>query len=68
MLFRSVYADDDDGQSAALNAADYLQKISHSQTLEELQANYNFVMGEVKNDRTLSKLVIEAKDKRKAEL
>jgi hypothetical protein len=25
-------------------------------------------MGEVKNDRTLSKLVIEAKDKRKAEL
>ena len=64
----SVYADDDDGQSAALNASDYLQKISHSQTLEELQANYNFVMGEVKNDRTLSKLVIEAKDKRKAEL
>jgi tRNA C32,U32 (ribose-2'-O)-methylase TrmJ len=64
----SVYADDDDGQSAALNASDYLQKISHSQTLEELQANYNFVMGEVKNDRTLSKMVIEAKDKRKAEL
>jgi hypothetical protein len=25
-------------------------------------------MGEVKNDRTLSKMVIEAKDKRKAEL
>jgi len=25
-------------------------------------------MGEVKNDRTLSKLVIDAKDKRKAEL
>lgn len=64
----SVYADDDDGQSAALNASDYLQKITQSQTLEELQANYNFVMGEVKNDRTLSKLVIEAKDKRKAEL
>ena len=64
----ALYADDDDGQSAALNAADYLQKIAHSQTLEELQANYNFVMGEVKNDRTLSKLVIEAKDKRKAEL
>jgi len=64
----AVYADDDDGQSAALNAADYLQKITQSQTLEELQANYNFVMGEVKNDRTLSKLVIEAKDKRKAEL
>jgi phosphomevalonate kinase len=64
----ALYADDDDGQFAALNAADYLQKIAHSQTLEELQANYNFVMGEVKNDRTLSKLVIEAKDKRKAEL
>jgi len=64
----AVYADDDDGQSAALNAADYLQKITQSQSLEELQANYNFVMGEVKNDRTLSKLVIEAKDKRKAEL
>jgi phosphomevalonate kinase len=64
----ALYADDDDGQSAALNAADYLQKIAHSQTLEELQANYNFVMGEVKNDRTLSKMVIEAKDKRKAEL
>jgi hypothetical protein len=64
----AVYADDDDGQSAALNAADYLQKITQSQTLEELQANYNFVMGEVKNDRTLSKMVIEAKDKRKAEL
>ena len=64
----SVYADDDDGQSAALNASDYLQKITQSQTLEELQANYNFVMSEVKNDRTLSKLVIEAKDKRKAEL
>jgi hypothetical protein len=64
----AVYADDDDGQSAALNAADYLQKITQSQTLEELQANYNFVMSEVKNDRTLSKLVIEAKDKRKAEL
>ena len=61
-------ADDDDGQSAALNAADYLQRINQSQTLEELQANYNFVMGEVKNDRTLSKMVIEAKDKRKAEL
>jgi phosphomevalonate kinase len=67
--FLSLYSDtDDDGQSAALNAADYLQKINHSQTLEELQANYNFVMGEVKNDRTLSKMVIEAKDKRKAEL
>lgn len=67
--FLSLYSDtDDDGQSAALNAADYLQKITHSQTLEELQANYNFVMGEVKNDRTLSKLVIDAKDKRKAEL
>ena len=67
--FLSIYSDtDDDGQSAALNAADYLQKINHSQTLEELQANYNFVMGEVKNDRTLSKMVIEAKDKRKAEL
>ena len=67
--FLSLYSDtDDDGQSAALNAADYLQKINHSQTLEELQANYNFVMGEVKNDRTLSKLVIDAKDKRKAEL
>lgn len=64
----AVYADDDDGQSAALNAADYLQKIKDSQTLEDLQANYNFVMGEVKNDRTLSKMVIEAKDKRKAEL
>lgn len=64
----AVYADDDDGQSAALNAADYLQKITSSQSLEELQANYNFVMGEVKNDRTLSKMVIEAKDKRKAEL
>ena len=64
----ALYADDDDGQSAALNAADYLQKIAHSQTLEELQSNYNFVMGEVKNDRTLSKMVIEAKDKRKAEL
>lgn len=64
----ALYADDDDGQSAALNAADYLQRISQSQTLEELQANYNFVMGEVKNDRTLSKMVIEAKDKRKAEL
>jgi hypothetical protein len=64
----ALYADDDDGQSAALNAADYLQKIAHSQTLEELQTNYNFVMGEVKNDRTLSKMVIEAKDKRKAEL
>jgi hypothetical protein len=64
----AVYADDDDGQSAALNAADYLQRITQSQSLEELQANYNFVMGEVKNDRTLSKLVIEAKDKRKAEL
>jgi hypothetical protein len=64
----AVYADDDDGQSAVLNAADYLQKINHSQTLEELQANYNFVMGEVKNDRTLSKMIIEAKDKRKAEL
>ena len=67
--FLSLYSDtDDDGQSAALNAADYLQKINHSQSLEELQANYNFVMGEVKNDRTLSKLVIDAKDKRKAEL
>jgi hypothetical protein len=64
----ALYADDDDGQSAALNAADYLQRINHSETLEELQANYNFVMGEVKNDRTLSKMVIEAKDKRKAEL
>ena len=64
----ALYADDDDGQSAALNAADYLQKIQHSQTLEELQVNYNFVMGEVKNDRTLSKMVIDAKDKRKAEL
>lgn len=64
----ALYADDDDGQSAALNAADYLQKIQHSETLEELQANYNFVMGEVKNDRTLSKMIIEAKDKRKAEL
>jgi hypothetical protein len=64
----AVYADDDDGQSAALNAADYLQRITQSQSLEELQANYNFVMGEVKNDRTLSKMVIEAKDKRKAEL
>jgi hypothetical protein len=64
----AVYADDDDGHSAALNAADYLQKITQSQSLEELQANYNFVMGEVKNDRTLSKMVIEAKDKRKAEL
>ena len=63
-----LYAEDDDGQSAVLNAADYLQKINQSQTLEELQANYNFVMGEVKNDRTLSKMVIEAKDKRKAEL
>ena len=63
-----LYADDDDGQSAALNAADYLQRITQSQSLEELQSNYNFVMGEVKNDRTLSKLVIEAKDKRKAEL
>ena len=63
-----LYAEDDDGQSAVLNAADYLQKINHSETLEELQANYNFVMGEVKNDRTLSKMVIEAKDKRKAEL
>lgn len=67
--FLSLYSDtDDDGQSAALNAADYLQKINYSQTLEELQANYNFVMGEIKNDRTLSKLVIDAKDKRKAEL
>jgi hypothetical protein len=67
--FLSLYSDtDDDGQSAALNAADYLQKITQSQSLEELQTNYNFVMGEVKNDRTLSKLVIEAKDKRKAEL
>jgi len=64
----ALYADDDDGQSAALNAADYLQRINHSETLEELQANYNFVMSEVKNDRTLSKMVIEAKDKRKAEL
>ena len=64
----AVYADDDDGQSASLNAADYLNKINHSQSLEELQANYNFVMGEVKNDRTLSKLVIDAKDKRKGEL
>ena len=64
----AVYADDDDGQSAALNAADYLQRITQSQSLEELQANYNFVMGEVKNDRTLFKMVIEAKDKRKAEL
>jgi hypothetical protein len=64
----ALYADDDDGQSAALNAADYLQKINHSESLEALQSNYNFVMGEVKNDRTLSKLVIEAKDKRKAEL
>jgi hypothetical protein len=64
----ALYADDDDGQSAALNAADYLQRINHSETLEELQSNYNFVMGEVKNDRTLSKMVIEAKDKRKAEL
>ena len=64
----ALYADDDDGQSAALNAADYLQRITQSQSLEELQSNYNFVMGEVKNDRTLSKLVIEAKDKRKAEL
>jgi hypothetical protein len=64
----AVYADDDDGHSAALNAADYLQRITQSQSLEELQANYNFVMGEVKNDRTLSKMVIEAKDKRKAEL
>jgi hypothetical protein len=64
----ALYADDDDGQSAALNAADYLQRINQSQTLEELQANYNFVMGEVKNDRTLSKMVIEAKDKRKADL
>ena len=64
----ALYADDDDGQSAALNAADYLQKIQHSQSLEELQVNYNFVMGEVKNDRTLSKMVIDAKDKRKAEL
>jgi hypothetical protein len=64
----ALYADDDDGQSAALNAADYLQRITQSQSLEELQANYNFVMGEVKNDRTLSKLVIDAKDKRKAEL
>ncbi len=67
--FLSLYSDtDDDGQSAALNAADYLHKIKDSQTLEELQANYNFVMGEVKNDRTLSKMVIDAKDKRKAEL
>jgi hypothetical protein len=66
--FLALYADDDDGQSATLNAADYLQKISQSETLEELQANYNFVMGEVKNDRTLSKMVIEAKDKRKVEL
>jgi hypothetical protein len=66
--FLALYADDDDGQSAILNAADYLQRITQSQSLEELQANYNFVMGEVKNDRTLSKLVIEAKDKRKAEL
>ena len=64
----AVYADDDDGQSASLNAADYLMKIKESETLEELQANYNFVMGEVKNDRTLSKMVIDAKDKRKAEL
>lgn len=64
----AVYADDDDGQSAALNAADYLNKVNHSQTLEELQANYNYVMNEVKNDRTLSKMVIDAKDKRKAEL
>ena len=64
----ALYADDDDGQSAALNAADYLQRITQSQSLEELQSNYNFVMGEVKNDRTLSKMVIEAKDKRKAEL
>ena len=64
----ALYADDDDGQSAVLNASDYLQKINHSQSLEELQANYNFVMGEVKTDRTLSKLVIDAKDKRKAEL
>ena len=67
--FLSLYSDtDDDGQSAALNASDYLNKINHSQSLEELQANYNFVMGEVKNDRTLSKMVIDAKDKRKAEL
>ena len=67
--FLSLYSDtDDDGQSAALNASDYLNKINHSQSLEELQANYNFVMGEVKNDRTLSKLVIDAKDKRKGEL
>jgi hypothetical protein len=64
----AFYADDDDGHLAALNAADYLQRITQSQSLEELQANYNFVMGEVKNDRTLSKMVIEAKDKRKAEL
>ena len=66
--FLALYADDDDGQSAALNATDYLNKISNSQSLEELQSNYNFVMNEVKNDRQLSKLIIDAKDKRKSEL
>jgi hypothetical protein len=64
----AVYADDDDGQSASLNATDYLDRIKHSQSLEELQANYNFVIGEVKSDRQLTKAIIDAKDKRKAEL
>jgi len=61
-----LYQDDDDGEATRMNPEDYLKKIQSSKTIEELQANYASVIGEVKNNQTISKAVISETNRMKA--
>lgn len=60
-----LYQDDDDGEATRMKPEDYVNRIRASKSVEELQRNYINVLSEIKNDKLLSNLVIQAKDEMK---
>jgi hypothetical protein len=57
--------EDDDGEATRMNPDDYIKRITHSKTIEDLHRNYINVMAEVKSDKVLSQAIVTAKDETK---
>ena len=64
-----LYSEDDDGNSASeVSPVFFVNKINQSATMDDLQKNYMTAMDQLRGNTHATHAVIEAKNKRKAEL
>lgn len=60
-----IYAGEDLPEPEPINPDELIKRITSSESLDELQANFKSVFNEVKNDSALTKLIVAEKDKLK---